>query len=409
MKKRIIATVLCSLCLVSATAGAQALVENAPSSYTVVKGDTLWGISGKFLKDPWRWPEIWNLNKDQINDPHWIYPGDLIRLEITADGKPRLSVDTSPGSSLAGAVGADGTIKVVPRVRVDRLAQGIPSIPGAAISPFLGQPLVVEENGLADSPRIVAAEESRVVIGAGNSAYVDFVDPSQGTKWQIYRQGAALKDPDTGETLAYNAVFLGDARVTRFGSPGTPATIEVIKSVQEVNRGDRLTPTRESVIPSYAPRAPETKITGKIISVEGGVAEVGQYSVVIINRGKRDGLEIGHVLATYRAGEWVNTRDRGSSMNLGMGGLGSGISNLWNRLKPNPVVPDSQAAPAPSAAPTSATAEADRQRAAQASEMKLPDERNGLIFVFRVFDRVSYALIMQTRRPTYLYDVVQTP
>jgi hypothetical protein len=399
MKKRIIAIVLSSLCLVSAAARAQALVENAPSSYTVVKGDTLWGISGKFLKDPWRWPEIWNLNKDQIKDPHWIYPGDVIRLEITADGKPRLSIDNSTlaGSALGGTAGADGTIKVTPRVRIDPLAQGIPSIPGAAISPFLGQPLVVEENGLANAPRIVAAEESRVVIGAGNVAYVDYIDPAEGTKWQIYRQGAALRDPDTGEILAYNATFLGDARVTRFG---TPSTVEVVKSVQEVNRGDRLTPTREALIPSYAPRAPEAKISGKIISVEGGVAEVGQYSVVVINRGKRDGLEIGHVLATYRTGGWVNTQDRGSGMNMNVGGT---LSSWWSKLRPNPVVPDS------SGAPTTDNAKAERTRAAQASEMKLPDERNGLIFVFRVFDRVSYALIMQTKRPTYLYDVVQTP
>ena len=402
MTKRIIALVLSSLCLVPVLARAQALAENAPSSYTVVKGDTLWGIAGKFLKEPFRWPEIWNMNKEQIKDPHWIYPGDVIRLDITAEGKPRLSLDTSPGSTLAGTTSADGTIKVIPRVRVERLAEGIASIPGAALSPFLGQPLVVEENGLTDSPKIVAAEESRVVIGSGTIAYVDFIDPALGTKWQVYRQGQPLRDPDTREILGYTAIFLGDARVTRYGSP---STIEVVRAVQEINRGDRLTPTRENAIPSYSPRAPEAKITGKIMAVDGNVAEMGQYSVIAINRGKRDGLEIGHVLATHRAGEVVSTRDPGSSMNMGLGGLsgiGSGLGNLWNKLKPNPVVADAPAAPASTPPSTTNTAK-------NASEVKLPDERNGLVFVFRVFDRVSYALVMQIKRPIYVNDIVQTP
>lgn len=392
MTKRIIALVLSSLCLVPALARAQALTENAPSSYTVVKGDTLWGIAGKFLKEPFRWPEIWNMNKDQIKDPHWIYPGDVVRLDITAEGKPRLSLD---GSTLAGTASADGTIKIVPKVRVEPLAQSIPSIPGAAISPFLGHPLIVEENGLNDSPKIVAAEEGRVVIGSGNTAYVDYIDPSQGTKWQMYRVGQAMRDPDTREILGYAAIFLGDARVTRYGAP---STIEVVRAVQEVNRGDRLTPTRESAIPSYSPRAPEAKISGKIMAVEGGVAEMGQYSVIAINRGKRDGLEIGHVLATYRAGEVVSTVERGSSMNIGFGGL----SGMLSKLKPNPVVTD---APATS----SDSVSVERQKATSASEVKLPDERNGLIFIFRVFDRMSYALVMQTKRPIYINDVVQTP
>lgn len=393
MTKRIIALVLSSLCLVPVLAHAQALAENAPSSYTVVKGDTLWGIAGRFLKEPFRWPEIWNMNKDEIKNPHWIYPGDVIRLEIGADGKPRLSLD---GSTLAGTTAADGSIKVVPKVRVERLAEGIASIPGAALAPFLGQPLVVEENGLNDSPKIVAAEEGRVVIGSGNSAYVDYMDPAQGTKWQVYRLGQAMRDPDTREILGYSAIFLGDARVTRFGAP---STVEVVRAVQEINRGDRLTPTRESAIPSYSPRAPETKIVGKIMAVDGNVAEMGQYSVIAINRGKRDGIEIGHVLATHRAGEVVSTSTDRGSMDMG---IGSGLRGLWSKLRPNPVVADS-------AAPAGAPPSAERAKAVSASEVKLPDERNGLVFVFRVFDRMSYALVMQIKRPIYVNDIVQTP
>ncbi|MBL8515872.1 MAG: LysM peptidoglycan-binding domain-containing protein [Betaproteobacteria bacterium] len=383
MRKPIIAVVLSSLCaattLATLPARAQALAENAPNSYTVVKGDTLWGIAGKFLKEPWRWPEIWNMNQDQIKDPHWIYPGDVIKLEMTADGKPRLSLD---GTSMAGSVQADGTVRVSPKVRTEKLRQAIPSIPGAAIAPLLTQPLVQDEKGLSDAPKIVATEDSRVIVGAGNRVYVDHLDPSEGVRWQVYRQGNPIVDPDTKEVLGYEAIYIAEARVSAFG---TPSTLEVTKSAQEINRGDRLTPVRETAIPSYSPRAPETKIQGKIIGLSQGVAEAGQYSVVTLNRGKRDGLVVGHVLATYRFGEVVPTDEDGFAARL-------------KGMLPNYVVPD--------AVVTSAD---PRTKVRTEREVKLPNERSGLVFVFRVFDRVSYGLIMQTRRPVYINDVVQTP
>ena len=371
MRKLIISLVLSTVGLVPTLGWAQQLADNAPSSYTVVRGDTLWGISGRFLKDPWRWPEVWNMNRDQVKNPHLIYPGDVIRLELGADGKPRLSLD--------GQASIGGTVKLSPTVRIERLSEAIPSIPSTAIGPFLSVPLVVDADGLDSAPKIIAMEEGRVIIGAGNLAYIDNIDPALGTKWQVYRRGKALSDPDPKEILGYEASYVADARVTRFGQP---STIEIVRSREEINRGDRLSPNRETALPSFSPRAPEKLISGKIISVDRGVAETAQYSIVVLNRGKQDGLEVGHVLVTNRTGEIVSTRDEG-------------VAFYDKDVKPNYVVPDAFIS----------TITGGRY----SSEVKLPDERNGLVFVFRVFDRLSYALVLQSRRPIHIGDVVLTP
>jgi hypothetical protein len=387
MRKLIISLVLSTVSLVPLFGWAQQLTDGAPSSYTVVHGDTLWGISGKYLKDPWRWPEIWNMNRDQVKNPHLIYPGDVIRLEFTADGKPRLSID--------GEASIGGTVKLSPTTRVERLSQAIPSIPGTAIGPFLSQPLIVDEKGLDDAPRIVATEEGRVVVGAGNIAYVDSINPAAGTKWQIYRPAKPLRDPDTLEILGYEASYLGDARATRFGQP---STIEITRSNQEIGRGDRLTPNHESAVPSFSPRAPEKNIQGKIISVDRGVAETAQFAIVALNRGKKDGLEVGHVLVTYHTGEVVPIENEG------------GYSTA---------APKANSVPVPAkASPVAGTANVNVVSAATVSvaaggmnftQLKLPDERSGLVFVFRVFDRVSYALVMNSRGVIHVNDIVQTP
>lgn len=382
MRKPIIAIVSSALFASLSFAGianGQALAENAPNSYTVVKGDTLWGISGKFLKEPWRWPEIWNMNKEQIKDPHWIYPGDVIRLEFTADGKPRLVLD---GSNMAGSTQADGSVRVSPKVRAEKLRQAIPSIPGAAIAPLLTQPLVIDEAVLQQSPKIVATEDNRVIVGTGNRIYVDYLAEKDGVKWQVYRPGKVISDPDSKEVLGYEAIYVAEARVTGFGNP---ATLEISKSNLEVNRGDYLMPVRDTEIPSYSPRAPEQKISAKIIALDRGVAEAGQYSIVTLNRGKSHGLAVGHVLASYRSGEIVPTDDAGFAARL-------------RGILPNYFVPDAVV-----------TTPDPAVQAKLAREVKLPNERSGLIFVFRVFDKVSYALIVQTRRPIYINDVVQTP
>ena len=359
------------------------LQPNAPTEYTVVKGDTLWGIAGKFLKDPWKWPQIWQMNRDQIKDPHWIYPGDVIRLD-TAGGEPRLSLATGGSAAEAEA----NVVKVEPRVRTEPLRLAIPSIPASAIGPFLSQPLVVEAGGLDQVPSIVAIEENRVVVGAGDLAYADRIIPSDGVNWQIYRPAAPLRDPDTGDILGYEAKYVGDARVRRYGDP---TTLEVVKARMEVNRGDRLMPAREATFPSYMPHAPDKQIRGRIMSVNEGVGELGQFQIITINRGLRDGIEAGHVLATYRRGVVVDrVYPDGSS------------PPRWFRdwgldTRPNPVVPE----------PPQPPGEVRRVRTSGA--FRLPDERNGLVFVFRVFDRMSYALVMRASRPIYVGDVVQTP
>lgn len=253
-----------------------ALADDAPTTYTVVKGDTLWGISGRFLKEPWRWPEIWNMNREQVKDPHWIYPGDVIKLSFDANGKPMLSVNGGAGGGFGGVPG--GTVKLNPQIRTDRVALAIPSIPSKVIGPFLSLPLVIEKDAMANSPRIIAAEDGRVIIGAGNVAYAIGLNPNRGTKWQVYRPGKELLDPVTGEILGVEATYLGEARVTKFGES---STLEILRSTQEINRGDRLTPTLEATLPAYSPRAPEKTVKGAIVSVLSGVNDAAQYSVEI--------------------------------------------------------------------------------------------------------------------------------
>ncbi|HSN21318.1 MAG TPA: LysM peptidoglycan-binding domain-containing protein, partial [Usitatibacter sp.] len=192
------------------------LQPNAPDEYTVVKGDTLWAISARFLKDPWKWPQIWQMNRDEIKDPHWIYPGDTIRLDRSG-AYPQLSLASGGGPEAAAA----NVVKVEPRVRVEPLRSAIPSIPGTVIGPFLSQPLVVEEDGLEQAPRIVATQESRVAVSAGETAYADRIGTDAGVSWQVFQPGVALHDPETGEILGYEAKYLGDARVRRFGNPTT--------------------------------------------------------------------------------------------------------------------------------------------------------------------------------------------
>ncbi len=333
------------------------LAADAPGSYVVVKGDTLWAISGRFLKEPWRWPEIWNMNREQIKNPHWIYPGDVIKLLFDEKGNPYLSLATGERGE---------NVRLQPRARVDVLASEIPSIPSKVISPFLSLPLVIDEGALANAPRIVATEDGRVVIGAGNNAYAIGLQQSQGVKWQIYRPGKALSN-SAGEVLGYEAIYLGDAKVVRFGDT---STIEILRSTQEIFRGDRLTPTADAVVPSYSPRSPDKNVSGTIISLLNGVNTGAQYSIITINLGRRDGMEVGHVMAILQKGATVSTVDPlGQTKQTATGSDGTQIG----------------------------------------STVKLPDERNGLVFVFRVFDKVSYALVMSTRRPIQVGDVIQTP
>jgi LysM domain-containing protein len=359
------------------------LQPDAPDQYTVVKGDTLWGIAGKFLKDPYKWPQIWQMNQDQIKNPHRIYPGDVIRLD-----RAGMSLSMAGGGQ---ADAAANVVKLDPKVRIEPLQSSIPTIPGTAIGPFLSQPLVIEEGGLDNAPSILATQENRVIVGAGDTAYADRIGSDDGINWQIFRPGQAVRDPDTGEVLGYEAKYVGDARVRRFGHP---TTLEITKARQEINRGDRLSPARETTFPSFVPRAPDKLIKGAIVSVDGGVSELGQFQIVSLNRGARDGLQVGHVLASYRRGAIVDTSGRTRGFVEAKTGPGF-------EIKPNPVVPDPPMPPQPSDPKVGV--------AATGTSLKLPDERNGLVFVFRVFEKMSYAMVMSSTRPIYIGDIVQTP
>ena len=323
------------------------LKPDAPERYVVVPGDTLWGISLRYTDSPWRWPELWDLNKDNIRNPHLIYPGNVISLDRS---RGRLSV----------AGGPPGTVKLSPRSRAEPLAKSeIPSIPPSAIEPFLSRPLVIEPDGMDKAPTIVAAEANRVILAAGNTAYVRGIGGSKEESWYVYRRGNPLVDPDTNRTLGYEAIYLGTAQVTR---PGDPATVVLTSVVQEVAPGDKLVATGQPRPVNYAPHAPSNSFKGSVMSIYGGLGKVGEagaQAIITINRGKADGLEVGHVVALHSRGGSVRDASR-------------------------------------------ATNEPD-------AFIRLPDERAGLAFVFRVFDRVSYALVMHVTRPVNPLDVVQTP
>ena len=350
----------------SAIAAQPTLDPSAPDRYVVVPGDTLWGISGRFLKDPWRWPELFELNKEQIKNPHRIYPGDIVVLDRAA-GRAH--------------VVSGQTVTLTPRVRVEaREADAIPSIPADAIEPFLSQPLVIGQAELDSAPRIVATEENRMMLGTGNIAYARGIDGKTSEFWQVFRPGEQLFDPDSNEPLGFQAVYLGEARVVR---PGEVSVVQIVRSNQEMYIGDRMFAAPKPSFVSYVPRTPQKQVQGRIISAYGGLAEVGTNGVVTLNRGSRDGVEVGNVLAVFRSPESAGNENLSAEPLSGFRD-----SPLWGRTGPtgqdNGITP-----PAP--------------------ETNLPLSRHGLLFVFRTFERVSYALVMQSSAPVNVLDLVQNP
>lgn len=342
MMVRIISALLAFL--LSAGVAAQSdkpleIAADAPDRHIVQKGDTLWGIAGKFLKEPWRWPEVWRMNREEIRNPHRIYPGQVVILDRSG-GDPRLRLGNA--------------IKLDPRVYAEDVGRAIPSIPQQIIEPFLSEPLIVDAGGLDASPRIIATQENRVFLGPGNVAYVSGLN-KVAQVWQVYRPVRPIKDLDTGEVLGYEAFYLGVARVAR---DGEPAVVEILSAKQEIGAGDRLVPLVKPDIVTYAPHAPDKEVDGRVLSIYGGVStgEAGRFQVVTVNRGRRDGLEIGHVLALYRNGRIVNYKDDDNK-----------------------------------------------------NTFKLPNERYGLLFVFRTFERVSYALVMEAARPLVPNDLALKP
>lgn len=358
-----------------ALAEEMAIRENAPDRYVVKQGDTLWSIAGRFLQQPWRWPEIWGLNKEQIKNPNRIYPGDVIVLDRR-------------GPSLA----LRPTVKVGPEVRfAEREREAIPSIPPKDIEPFLSKPLVIGAGELDPAPEIVGGRDERVVLGAGDAAYVRGLPEKDGAAWHIYRPGKQLTDPDSGEILGYEAIYLGEARVKETGEP---STVHIVRSTQEIFRGDRLLPIAETGFAEYLPHAPSAEVRGRVISVYGGVSEGGRNSVITLNRGARDGLERGHVLALYRGGEVIAdpateaARPRYNFLADGCLKPGKEVS------VDKPYDPKDAYGPCPSE---------------EEFLLRRPAERFGLAMVFRTFDRVSYALVVDASGPVKVLDHVRQP
>jgi hypothetical protein len=401
------------------------LQDNAPDTYVVVKGDTLWGISGRFLKDPWRWPQIWNMNREEIKNPHWIYPGDKVVLDRSGK-EPRLSLVKGGGDV--------PTVKLSPGVRATDISpNAIPPIPINAIHAFLNQPLLVGNDELEHAPQLLGTNEERVIMTTGDAVYATD-DGSGGKRWQIYRKGQALTNPDNGELLGYEAEYLGDAETI---IPGNPQKLRITRVTQEILPKDRLMPAQEHTQFEFVPHAPDSAISGKVISAYGSTvsANSGRYQTVVINRGAKDGLEPGHVLAVYRAGKVVKMGDASGPQRwvyLDSGCIKPGEKVSYDQsydtrkvmedckpktevqagpwvyldvgcLKPGKKVSFDQAFDPRDVYDRDCT---DKN---QADSVQLPDARNGLVMVYRVFDRVSYALIMQSERPVHLLDTVKNP
>jgi hypothetical protein len=353
---RKIISLICLLLPILANADEVQIREDAPDRHIVVKGDTLWDISAKVFKDPWKWPEILALNKQDIKDPQWNYPGNVVYLDRrsgTLSTNPPSGDTTSAATQNSDVAPANNIEKFSPKVRVvGQNSEAIPAIPLNIISSFLSRPLVVEGEELESAPKLVGTYEQRTLLSANDIAYAKDLPSDKGTQWQIYRPSVTFVDPDTDEELGQEVLYLGDATAEKFGDP---STMRITKSVLEINKGDYFAQAASGYSANFLPHAPSTNINAKIISIYGGVEQAGQRAVITLNKGQRDGIEVGHVLGVYQKGEVIKTKG-------------------W--FTPNVV---------------------------------LPDMRYGLVMVFRVFNKVSYALVMETKLPVQLLDRASTP
>jgi hypothetical protein len=330
------------------------LAPNAPDSYVVKRGDTLWGISKIFLRDPWFWPEIWQVNP-QVQNPHLIYPGDTLRL-VYIDGKPRVTVSR-------GLAERGGSARVEPRVRSQPLEAAITTIPYETVAAFMSKPAVLSKEQIKGAPYVLAARDTHVIISDGDVLYArGFSTPAElGTHYSIIRVGDPLRDPDDDRIVGYDGIFTGSGHVTRSGKT---TTLLVTESARETVPGDKLFAGGGDLALDFIPSPPKNKIDGRIMAVSSGVTVIGQYQVVVINRGARDGLAPGNVLAIFDVGPYVHD-------NVSKGFLGS-----LSRTGP---------------------------------QVKLPDERSGTFMVFKTFDQISYGLIMEAKDIIRVADRVENP
>ncbi len=340
------------------------LAHDYPERYVVVKGDTLWDISKRFLKSPWLWPSVWHINPG-IRNPHLIYPGDVIVMYMI-DGKPYITLDGQAGVTPSRPRQPKmpreikpglKVVKLSPSSRVSGIHKAISTIPMSAIRPFLDRPRVVTEEQLDDAPYIVSSYEEHLISGTGNKIYaLNLTKPLAG--YNVVRPGKEYIDPETGDLLGYEAIYLADARLIKEGKDeDQPATLIVTKALREVLNNDVLIPyeEREQMF-QFTPRSPESKVKGQIVSVYNGVTQIGQYMIVVLNRGEDDGLAPGHVLAVMQKGAEVNDSRRFIF-----------------------------------------------------SSVELPDERAGIMMVFKTYKNISYGIIMEANRAIHINDGFQNP
>jgi hypothetical protein len=369
--QKLIISLICCLLPALTFADNLSIRDDAPNSYVVQKGDTLWDISARFFKDPWRWPQIWGLNKEAIKNPHWIYPGDVVVLDRSkgtihvageeTGGKEEV-VTPPPPPPETGTTEENKTEEVVvesrsgnrlrPSVRYrEGQHDAIPSIPYGDIKPFLSQTIIIEQGELDKAPIIVAGFE-RSMLSMGDVAYVKNLPQDRGLDWQIYRPGKPLIDPISKKVLGYEASYQGTARVQKFDDL---TTVMIASASEEIYPGDRLVQSAGDFPENFIPRAPDSELSARVIKIVHGINMAGPQSVVVINMGRREGMQNGHVLALYRKGATV----KGLPFN--------------------------------------------------SNDMELPNARYGLLFVFRTYEHVSYGLVMQARMPVEVLDVAQTP
>lgn len=350
-----------SLAMVAAQAAPCRFLPNAPDQHRVVDGDTLWGISGRFLEHPWCWGQVWGMNREQIRDPHWIYPGQIVYFDRAA-GRLRLGGE-GDGDDGAGAAGQVPLLRLSPQLRTEGQGRhAVPAIPAGVIEPFLSQPLIVEPDQLSTAPYIVAARENHVFLGKDDKAYVRG-DLKGGTSFQVFRPGAPLRDPVSGAVLGHEAFYLGTLKLRAAAGPGSDIhTFTVAMARQEMAAGDQLLEVPPAPMRNYAPHRPQQQVDARVMSIYGGIRYAGQSQVVSVNRGALDGLDIGAVLQLYHDGQTVADTTAGKSWH-GMG-------------RP---------------------------------QVKLPDEQYGNLFIFRVFKHIAYGLIMQVSEPAQVGDLATSP
>jgi hypothetical protein len=345
------------------------LQDNAPDQHVVVKGDTLWGISETFLKDPWQWPNVWKLNRDEIKNPHLIYPGDVVRLGRDGDGNVRLTLEKGPR--------LNRTVKLSPHAYAEPIVTeetAVPSIPEQAITPLLSRGGVGDASDLENAPRILGSSDARVMFGLNDQVYAGKGEPTI-VDWRIVRLGQPIKNPlDAKEVLAYELIHVGEAHTVK---PGDPQSLRITRAEQEIIERDRLLPAWKPAPLQYVPHAPDKPIAARVAATLGGTVHAGAWTTIVLDQGLRDGIEMGHVLALFRTGRSVADPKclRADKIAFLAGGEGHAKD----------CAPD------------------------QADRSALPDTRVGLAFVYRVFNKVSYALVMKSSEQVSLGDSARNP